>query len=104
MRGRVFVTTDRAVVAVDGRSGRELWRSAELVGLTPSALLTDGTHVLVAVDRTGTDGVPALIALDPASGTEAFRAPYPDGVTDVEALGRTLVGRDDESDERVELG
>jgi outer membrane protein assembly factor BamB len=104
LRGRVYVTTAREVVALDGRSGRELWRSDALVGLTPTQLLTDGTHVLVATDRTGTDAVPALVAYDPASGTEVFRAPYPQGVTEVSAIGRTLVGRDAAGDERVELG
>ena len=104
VRGRVYVTTDREVVAIDGRSGRELWRSDELVGLALSNLLTDGEHILAAAERTGTSGVPALVAYDPASGDEVFRAPYPDGVIEVGALGRTLVGRDAASDEQVELG
>lgn len=104
VRGRVYVTTDREVVAIDGRSGRELWRSDELVGLTSSNLLTDGEHILVPAERTGASGVPALIAYDPASGAEVFRAPYPEGVIEVGALGRTLVGRDAASDEQVELG
>ncbi|WP_421740196.1 PQQ-binding-like beta-propeller repeat protein [Cellulomonas sp.] len=104
VRGRVYVTTDREVVAIDGRSGRELWRSDELVGLALSNLLTDGEHILAPAERTGTTGVPALIAYDPASGAEVFRAPYPEGVIEVGALGRTLVGRDAASDEQVELG
>jgi hypothetical protein len=103
LRGRVYVTTAREVVALDGRSGRVLWRSDELVGLAPSALLTDGVHVLAAAERTGSSSVPALIALDPADGTEVFRAPYPDGVIEVGAIGRTLVGRDAVSRVRVEL-
>lgn len=104
LRGRVILTTDRGVVAIDGRSGRVLWRSDELVGLTPSALLTDGAHVLVATERTGVGAAPALLAYDPADGAEAFRAPYPAGVVELGALGRTLVGRDAASDERVQLG
>ncbi|MBO3103399.1 outer membrane protein assembly factor BamB family protein [Cellulomonas fengjieae] len=104
VRGRVVVTTERAVVALDGRSGRELWRTDELTGLTPSALLTDGAHILAALDRTGTSGVPALAAYDPATGAEQFRAPYPDGVIELGSVGRALVGRDAASDQQVELG
>ncbi|WP_421733082.1 PQQ-binding-like beta-propeller repeat protein [Cellulomonas sp.] len=104
LRGRVYATTAREVVALDGRSGRVLWRSDELVGLTPSALLTDGAHILAAAERTGSSSVAALIAFDPADGTEVFRAPYPDGVIEVEAIGRALVGRDAASHEQVELG
>ncbi|WP_315094935.1 PQQ-binding-like beta-propeller repeat protein [uncultured Cellulomonas sp.] len=104
LRGRVFVTTARELVALDGRSGRVLWRSAGAPGLTPSTLLTDGEHVLVALERTNADAVPAVVAYDPASGTEVLRAPYPDGVIEVGALGRTLIGRDAASGEQVELG
>jgi len=104
LRGRVYVTVAREVVALDGRSGRELWRSDALVGLTPTRLLTDGTNVLVAADRTGVDADAALVAYDPASGTEVFRAPYPDGVTSLEAVGRTLVGLDAVGGAQVELG
>lgn len=103
VRGRVYLTTAREVVALDGRSGRELWRSAELDGLFPSTLLTDGRYILAAAERTGSSSVPALIAFDPADGTEVFRAPYPDGVIEVGAIGRTLVGRDAASHEQVEL-
>lgn len=104
VRGRVYLATDRAVVALDADSGRELWRTDELVGLTPAALLTDGTHVLAALERTGTSGVPALAAYDPATGAEVFRAPYPEGVIEVGSVGRTLVARDAASHAQVELG
>ena len=105
LRGRVYLTTTaREVVALDGRSGREVWRSDPLDGLSPVALLTDAAHVLVATVRTSVGTEPALVAYETASGDEAFRAPYPPGVTDLHVLGHTLVGRDEESSEQVELG
>lgn len=104
VRDRVYVTTTpREVVALDGRTGREVWRSDELAGLTPTALLTDGLHVVVATDRTTLTAEPSLVAYDPVSGDELFRAPYPPGVTELEAVGHSLVARD-ASYEQVELG
>ncbi|KQY21341.1 hypothetical protein ASD16_18755 [Cellulomonas sp. Root485] len=104
LRGRVYVaTTAREVVALDGGSGREVWRSDELVGISPSALLTDGTHVLVATDRTTLTAEPSLVAYDAAGGDLVFRAPYPPHVAELEVLGHTLVGRD-QGYEQVQLG
>jgi len=60
--------------------------------------------VLLATVRTRVSTEPALVAYEPTSGDEAFRAPYPPGVTDLQALGHTLVGRDDDSHAQVELG
>ena len=99
-----LTTTTREVVALDGRSGREVWRSDELVGLTPSALLTDGVHVLLATDRTGRGAEPTLVAFDPASGDGGVPGSVPAGVTELQVIGHTLVGRDEESYEQVELG
>ncbi len=104
VRGRVVVTTPRQVVALDGRSGRVLWRSDALEGLTADALFTDGAHILVALGRTGTGAVPSLAAYDPDSGAEVFRTPLPDGVEGLGSVGRTLVGLDTRTQERVQLG
>jgi len=94
VRGRVIVASAHGVTAVDGRSGNVLWRSADQDGLAPGNLMTDGRHVLVAYERTGSDAHAAVVAYDPASGQEAFRAAYPDGVEDVNPVGRHLVGTD----------
>ncbi|MBO9553088.1 PQQ-binding-like beta-propeller repeat protein [Cellulomonas sp.] len=102
LRGRVLVTGAHGVTAVDGRSGHVLWRSADEDGLAPESLMADPRHVLVAYERTGADAHAAVVAYDPSSGQEVFRAPYPDGVQDLQPWGRHLTGSDDEGG-RVQL-
>ncbi|WP_203757570.1 outer membrane protein assembly factor BamB family protein [Cellulomonas chitinilytica] len=94
LRGRVLVSGAHGITAVDGASGRVLWRTVDEPGLRPGVLMTDGRHVLVAFERAGPDAVAALVALDPATGAEVFRAPYPAGVEQVAPLGRHLTGTD----------
>ncbi|MGY4643761.1 outer membrane protein assembly factor BamB family protein [Cellulomonas sp. URHB0016] len=91
LRGRVLVSCGHGVVAIDGRSGHVLWRTAGEPGLAPGNLMTDGRHVLVAYEQTGPDARAAVVAYDPASGQEMFRAPYPEGVVDVNPWGRHLM-------------
>ena len=55
--GRVYATQDRQVVAIDGRTGREVWRTE--APFSARSLATDGRHVVVV----GDDSVVALLDL-----------------------------------------
>ena len=98
MRGRVFVLTSRVVAAFDGDSGRKLWATTAEDGVAPSTISTDGRHLLVTLEPTLADASPALVAYDPASGTEVFRSPYPAGVGNVSPINGRLVGIDTTTD------
>ncbi|WP_421732721.1 PQQ-binding-like beta-propeller repeat protein [Cellulomonas sp.] len=98
MRGRVFVLAAGFVAAFDGVSGRRLWATTAEDELMPSTLSTDGRHLLVTLEPMVSDGQPALVAYDPAGGTEVFRAPYPAGVGDVSPINGRLVGIDTTTD------
>lgn len=98
MRGRVFVLTTGAVAAFDGDSGRKLWGTTPEDGVLPSTISTDGRHLLATLEVTSDEVQPAVVAYDPASGTEVFRAPYPAGVDDVTPVNGRLVGIDTTSD------
>lgn len=90
VRGRVYVASSLGVVALDGRTGRTLWATAAEDGPVVGPPLTDGRHVIVPV----ANAEPVLVAYDPVSGREEFRAGYPAGVGEVGAAGRRLVGHD----------
>lgn len=103
LRGRVYLATSRDVLALDGRTGRLLWTTARQTGLLPRSLLTDGRHILVGFDAASSAGPPPLVAYDPATGHEDFRASYPDGVTDITSIRGRLVGHDAATDEYLVL-
>ncbi|WP_421740513.1 PQQ-binding-like beta-propeller repeat protein [Cellulomonas sp.] len=98
MRGRVFVLTSRVVAAFDGDSGRKLWATTAEDGLAPTTISTDGRHLLVTLEPTLADATPALVAYDPAGGTEVFRSPYPAGVGNVSPINGRLIGIDTTTD------
>ena len=81
LRGASYVTTDPR-----GRGARRAVRSRALAQRRAGrAHALDPAHRRHPRPRSGRThrhrrGVPALIAFDPASGTEVFRAPYPEGV------------------------
>jgi outer membrane protein assembly factor BamB len=104
LRGRVYAATSRGIVAFDGRTGERLWSSEGKDVLVTNALFTDGRHVLVALETGGTATAPVLVAYDPVSGDEAFRAQYPDGISLVGEVDRRLMGYDAANDEYVLLG
>ncbi|KQR17364.1 PQQ-binding-like beta-propeller repeat protein [Cellulomonas sp. Leaf334] len=104
MRGRVFVTTANGVVALDARTGALVWATETERRMAVSAIATDAHHLLVMLDPTTRDGEPVLVAYDPASGHEEFRAHYPDGISMVGPARRTLVGMDETTNEYVVLG
>lgn len=102
VRGRVYLSTPDGVVAVDGRTGAELWRAPVLVGRTMGDLVTDGHHVLSAQqrpDEPGTvtalndwPGVGELVAYRFADGGEDWRVDLPGTLLGVATVGHTLVG------------
>ncbi|WP_456823901.1 outer membrane protein assembly factor BamB family protein [Cellulomonas sp. P5_E12] len=102
LRGRVYVSTGGGVVAVDGRTGKELWRAPVGPGLTLGGLVTDGRHLLSSQQRpeepgdvTSPDdwpGVGVLVAYRFDDGGEDWRIDLPDGLFGVGAVRHTLVG------------
>jgi len=104
LRGTVYAATARGVIALDGATGELLWSREGKDTLIPGTLLTDGRHVLLAPDSSGTDSPAAIVAYDPDSGDEAFRAPYPEGITLLGGVNRRLLGYDSAADEYVLLG
>lgn len=101
-RGRVYLSTPDGVVAVDGRTGTELWRAPVLPGRTMGDLVTDGHHVLSAQQRPDEPGavtalndwpgVGELVAYRFADGGEDWRVDLPGTLLGVASLGHTLVG------------
>lgn len=100
--GRVYLSTPDGVVAVDGRTGTELWRAPVLPGRTMGDLVTDGHHVLSAQqrpDEPGTvtalndwPGVGELVAYRFDDGGEEWRVDLPGTLLGVASVGRTLFG------------
>jgi len=103
LRGRIYAATSQGVIALDGRTGESLWSSQGKDRFT-GALFTDGRHVFLALEAVGTDTTPVLVAYDPVSGDEAFRAQYPAGTSPVGEVDRRLMGYDAATDEYVLLG
>ena len=93
-RGRVFLSTFTGVVALDGRTGDVLWSVDEPVGEWFNGVMTDGRHLLVPVGTSDRASSTGIIAFDPASGQEVWRAPVPASVDQVVAFGRVLLGLD----------
>ncbi|NUU18311.1 PQQ-binding-like beta-propeller repeat protein [Cellulomonas humilata] len=101
LRGRVYLSTDVGLVAVDARTGEELWRASTPAGRTMGALVTDGRHLLSAQERpdgagevTQDDwpGVGELVAYRFADGGEDWRVDLPGDLLGVWSTGSTLVG------------
>lgn len=89
--GRVHLDAGTSVVTLDARTGAELWTS-EVIGELP---VTDGRHLL-AVAAAAERGVRAqMVALDPATGEEMWRAPVPDGSSRLASLQGLLVAVDE---------
>jgi outer membrane protein assembly factor BamB len=101
-RGRVYLSTPDGVVAIDGRTGEELWRAPVLTGRTMGDLVTDGHHLLSAQqrpDEPGTvtalndwPGVGELVAYRFDDGGEDWRVDLPGTLLGVVAAGHTLLG------------
>ena len=77
--GRVHVESGVRLLALDARTGAELWRSEAGSDLTA----TDGRHLLVVSVGARRGEGRQLVAVDPADGSEAWRTPLPDGVDEV---------------------
>jgi outer membrane protein assembly factor BamB len=102
VRGRVYLSTPDGVVAVDGRSGEELWRAPVLEGRTMGDLVTDGHHVLSAQQRPDEPGavtalndwpgVGELAAYRFDDGGEDWRVDLPGTLLGVDSVGHTLLG------------
>lgn len=104
VRGRVFLATSRKIVALDGSTGATLWSTTAEAEMTVDGIFTDAHHLLATLEPTRPDGEPVLVAFEPASGHEDFRAPYPEGVSVVVPAGRTLIGLIEASNEFAVLG
>lgn len=92
--GRVVVDAGIELLALDARTGAELWRS-ESAG---SLQATDGRHLLGIATAAERGVVRQLVALDPADGREVWRVPLADDVDDVQPMLGMLVAIDHSAD------
>ena len=101
-RGHVYLSTPDGVVAVDGRTGEELWRAPVMKGRTMGDLVTDGRHLLsgqVRPDEPGDvaalndwPGVGELVAYRFADGAEQWRVDLPGTLLGIGSVGHALLG------------
>ncbi|GIG23738.1 hypothetical protein Cch01nite_44620 [Cellulomonas chitinilytica] len=93
LRGRVYVTsTAAAVVALDARTGRRVWKSADTG--TDLGMFTDGRWVYSVVHRPLSSDDAWLVGWDLRSGAERWSARLPDGLEAVTVEGHTLLAID----------
>lgn len=101
LRGRVYLSTDAGLLAVDARTGEELWRVSPPAGRSLGALVTDGRHLLSAQQRPDSTGevtqddwpgIGELVAYRFTDGGEDWRVELPAGLTGIWSSGSTLVG------------
>jgi outer membrane protein assembly factor BamB len=101
VRGRVYLSTVSGLVAVDGRTGEELWHTPQPESRTLGALVTDGVHLLSAQQRPDAagevsqddwPGVGELAAYAFDDGRELWRVDLPEDFLGVWPSGSTLVG------------
>ena len=101
LRGRVYASSGRGLVALDARTGEELWRTPAPEGRSMGGLVTDGRHLLSSSSGPGSsDGiwteevssVGELAAYGLDDGVEDWRVDLPDGVTGIWSTGSTLLG------------
>ncbi|UCN14707.1 PQQ-binding-like beta-propeller repeat protein [Cellulomonas iranensis] len=88
LAGRVYSGTGGGMVALDGRTGAEVWRSDQV---REGPVVTDGAHLVAMGLRPLADGRREVLVLDRADGTVVQRAPLPAGVQDVAAVAGLLV-------------
>jgi outer membrane protein assembly factor BamB len=94
--GRVLVSTQAGVVALDGRTGDVRWRAATVEGNVPGFLVTDGRHVVTA-DRPVVGGDRSeLVAYAPDDGRTLWRVPFPGGLRSSLSVGHLLLGWGDD--------
>ncbi|MDM7854509.1 outer membrane protein assembly factor BamB family protein [Cellulomonas alba] len=90
--GRAYVQTFDGIAAVDGRTGRVVWRHAAPPGTSVDAPTSDGRALLVVQTPT-TPGIDsALGAYRLGDGVPLWTATLPGGVFRVSPVGRVLVG------------
>ncbi|MEZ0449494.1 PQQ-binding-like beta-propeller repeat protein [Cellulomonas sp. ICMP 17802] len=101
-RGKVYLSTPDGVVAVDGRTGDELWRAPVLPGRTMGDLVTDGRHLLsgqMRPDEPGDvaalndwPGIGEVVAYRFGDGGEQWRVDLPGTLLGIGSVGHTLLG------------
>jgi hypothetical protein len=94
IRSRVYVLTSTGVLALDGRSGKPLWRVKPDKGQVATTLLTDAHHLFIGYERADKAGTAQLVAYPFDEGAPTRHTAYPDGIEHVVVRDGTLVGYD----------
>lgn len=95
--GRVYLSTQSGVVALDGRTGEVAWRGSTTEGNVPGFLVTDGQNLVVADQPVVGGPRSELVALALDDGHDVWRVPFPDGLRSSIAVGHLLLGWGDDS-------
>lgn len=104
VRGRVYVLSPAGVAALDGRTGKTLWRVQPGKHQVPTTLFTDARHLLVGYESPAHSADPQIVAYDFAKGEEASRTAYPSGIDHLEVWDGKLLGYDADYTEFAVLG
>ncbi|WP_315094654.1 PQQ-binding-like beta-propeller repeat protein [uncultured Cellulomonas sp.] len=96
LRGRVYLSTQAGVVALDGRSGDVVWRGVTAEGNVPGFLVTDGELLVAADQPVGGGPRSELVAYALDDGRTVWRVPLPDGLRSSVAVGHLFLGWGDD--------
>ncbi|NUU16285.1 PQQ-binding-like beta-propeller repeat protein [Cellulomonas humilata] len=96
LRGRVYLSTQAGVVALDGRTGDVVWRGATAEGNVPGFLVTDGKLLVAADQPVGGGPRSELVAYALDDGRTVWRVPLPDGLRSSVAVGHLFLGWGDD--------
>lgn len=94
--GRVYLSTQAGVVALDARTGEVAWRGATTEGNVPGFVATDGERLVVADQPVVGGPRSELVAFALDDGHAEWRVPFPDGLRSSVALGHLLLGWGDD--------
>lgn len=105
--GRLYLTTDGAATALDGRTGETLWSAPLSGGAAVANAMTDGHLLLVPELGEAAGGLaehPRLVALDLASGAQRWTVPLPEDTWMVGGESGVLLVWTGEADEPAVWG
>ena len=90
--GRVYVSTRRGLVALDGRTGDLLWQASTAGSTVPGFVATDGRQLVTTEQPVGGGNISNLAAFALDDGRTLWRVSFPDNLWSSAAVGHLLIG------------